>query len=167
MRLDILVCVLWQPKIITKCNQSHDSVSSTLKDTVTRLSKASGVMSEYTSYVAVDESNQVPVQGHLIYHDMDDSVQYYSVQAANCSLMCAAFCSASPSRSLGSSASTAHNLRRGRPKGITLRMPKLKMPRLGLFRRRSVEKRSLSISNSASASVGPRPIHLVVQRSMT
>ena len=64
---------------ITQCNQSNDSVSPpTLKDTVTQLSKTSGVISKYTSYVAVDGSTQVPVQGPLICHDANDPMDVSS-----------------------------------------------------------------------------------------
>ena len=59
---------------IKQSSQFGHEVNATLKDTITQLSKASGVMSKYTSYVAVDESTQVPIQGPLSYYDVNDSL---------------------------------------------------------------------------------------------
>ena len=113
---------------ITQLNQSYDFVSSTVKDSVTQLSRSSGVISKYTSYVAVDESTQDPVQGPLICHDVHDYLEFCSVQTGNCDM-----------------------IRARRMKRSVLKMPKLKLPGLSVFRGKgSVRNRVLNIASDSS-----------------
>ena len=58
----------------THFDLQHDNVTIASKDELVKLSKASGVMSKYTSYVAVDEGTQVPVEGPMICYDFSNDI---------------------------------------------------------------------------------------------